>query len=62
MEIKPRNGLIELLPTEEDIKQLAYDKFCKGSNDSIKNWLDAERELNHIKYKVQHTTQYDYNI
>lgn len=56
-----RNGLVRL-PTEDSIRELAYFKFLNGNHDPVQNWLEAERELNHIHYRVQHTTQYDYNI
>jgi hypothetical protein len=49
-------------PTEDEIRILAYFKYIQGNEDTDKNWVDAENELNHLFYKVQHQTSYDYNI
>jgi hypothetical protein len=41
-----RNKIQTLLwPNHRMIAELAYQKHLAGSNDSLKNWLDAEKEL-----------------
>ncbi len=49
-------------PTEDEIRILAYFKYLKGREDTDKNWTDAEIELNHLFYRIQYQTSYDYNI
>jgi hypothetical protein len=38
----PRNALIDM---KKIIGERAYFKWLDGSNDQVKNWIEAEREI-----------------